>query len=314
VKPFSSLDDGADLVETAYLAQGLICVQEYLKEGTETEKSLAAQAESLWKGVEWDWFTQGQEVLYWHWSANHGFAINLQLKGYNEVLITYVLAAASPDHGIGKEVYANGWASDGGIQSANTKYGYPLLVKHAGAEEFGGPLFWSHYSFLGLDPEGLADDYANYWEVNLNHSRINHRYCVENPKGYEDYGADCWGLTASYTRNQDGSIGYAAHQPDNDLGVISPTAAISAIPYMPEESMAAMHYFYANRDKLLGPAGFYDAFSPEYNYWVAEAYLAIDQGPAIIMIENHRTGLLWDLFMQNPSVRTGLTTLGFAFK
>jgi hypothetical protein len=314
VRPFSSLDDGADLVETAYLAQGLICVQEYLKEGTEAEKSLADQAETLWKGVEWDWFTQGQEVLYWHWSPNHGFAINLQLKGYNEVLITYVLAAASPDHGITKEVYSNGWASNGSIQSANTKYGFPLLVKHSGAQEFGGPLFWSHYSFLGLNPEGLADAYADYWEVNLNHSRINHRYCVENPMGYEDYGPDCWGLTASYTRNQDGGIGYAAHHPGNDLGVISPTAAISAIPYVPEESLAALHYFYANRDKLLGPAGFYDAFSPEYNFWAAEAYLAIDQGPAIIMIENYRTGLLWDLFMQNTSVRTGLTTLGFAFK
>jgi hypothetical protein len=200
------------------------------------------------------------------------------------------------------------------MQSGAVQYGFPLLVKHAGAQEYGGPLFWSHYSFLGLNPDGLADEYVNYWEVNLNHSRINRQYCVENPQGYKDYGPNCWGLTASYTRNADGGIGYAAHQPNNDLGVISPTAAISAIPYLPGESLQAMHFFYSHRDKLLGPAGFYDAFSPQYNYWVAEAYLAIDQGPQIIMIENYRTGLIWELFMKNTTVRNGLTALGFTFK
>lgn len=311
VIPFSSLDDGGDLVETAFLAQGLICIKEYLKNGSEEEKALAQKADELWKGVEWDWYTQGQNVLYWHWSPNNDFAINLQLKGYNEVLITYVLAAASPDFGIEKEVYANGWASNGGIKSANTQYGFPLLVKHAGAEQFGGPLFWAHYSYLGLNPKTLSDEYVDYWDVNVNHSKINYEYCVTNPKGFEDYGEDCWGLTASYSRNSDGSMGYNAHSPSNDIGVISPTAAISSIPYTPQESLKAMHFFYKNKDKLLGPAGFYDAFSPEYNFWVAKAYLAIDQGPQIIMIENHRTGLLWNLFMANEDVQAGLTKLGF---
>ncbi|KAB5492195.1 beta-glucosidase [Flagellimonas hadalis] len=311
VIPFSSLDDGGDLVETAFLAQGLICIKEYLKNGSAEEQALAQKADELWKGVEWDWYTQGQNVLYWHWSPNHDFAINLQLKGYNEVLITYILAAASPDFGIEKEVYANGWASNGGIKSSNTQYGYPLLVKHNGNEQFGGPLFWAHYSYLGLNPKTLSDEYVDYWNVNVNHSKINYEYCVANPKGFEDYGEDCWGLTASYSRNNDGSMGYNAHSPSNDIGVISPTAAISSIPYTPQESLKAMHYFYKNKDKLLGPAGFYDAFSPEYNFWVAEAYLAIDQGPQIIMIENHRTGLLWNLFMANEDVQAGLTKLGF---
>ena len=311
VIPFSSLDDGGDLVETAFLAQGLICIKEYLKNGSEEEIALAQKADELWKGVEWDWYTQGQNVLYWHWSPNHDFAINLQLKGYNEVLITYILAAASPDHSIEKEVYTNGWASNGGIKSSNTQYGYPLLVKHNGNEQFGGPLFWAHYSYLGLNPKTLSDEYVDYWNVNVNHSKINYEYCVANPKGFEDYGEDCWGLTASYSRNNDGSMGYNAHSPSNDIGVISPTAAISSIPYTPQESLKAMHYFYKNKDKLLGPAGFYDAFSPEYNFWVAEAYLAIDQGPQIIMIENHRTGLLWNLFMANEDVQAGLTKLGF---
>ncbi|MBO0323771.1 beta-glucosidase [Muricauda sp. CAU 1633] len=311
VIPFSAMDNGGDLVETAFLAQGLICVKEYFKSGSASEQTLAQQADDLWKGVEWDWYTQGQNVLYWHWSPNFGFDINFQLRGYNEVLITYIMAAASPDYGISKEVYTSGWASDGSIVSANTQYGYPLLVKHNGSEQFGGPLFWAHYSYLGLDPRNLSDDYVDYWDVNVNHSKINYAYCVDNPNNYLDYGEDCWGLTASYSRNNDGSIGYNAHSPSNDTGVISPTAAISSIPYTPDESLAAMHYFYKNKEELLGPAGFYDAFSPQNNYWVAEAYLAIDQGPQIIMIENYRTGLLWNLFMANEDVQAGLTKLGF---
>jgi len=314
VKPFSNMDNGGDLVETAYLSQGLICVKEYFKNGTNDEKNLSNKADLLWKGVEWSWYTQNQNVLYWHWSPNYNFDMNFQLKGYNEVMITYIMAAASPDYGINKEVYTNGWASNGDIKSSNTKYGYPLLVKHNGAAEYGGPLFWAHYSYLGLDPNGLSDEYVNYWNVNVNHSKINYNYCVENPKGYKDYSEECWGLTASYSRNNDGSMGYSAHQPQNDLGIISPTAAISSMPYTPEESMKALHYFYKNKDKLLGPAGFYDAFSPENNYWVAKGYLAIDQGPIVVMIENYRSGLLWNLFMQNEDVKSGLDKLGFNYR
>lgn len=313
VLPFSTQDNGGDLVETAFLTQGLICVKEYLKTGSDTEKTLAAKADSLWKGVEWDWYTQGQNTLYWHWSPNYDFAINLQLKGYNEVLISYILAAASPDHSITPAVYNSGWASDGGIRSSNIKYGFPLILKHAGSQEYGGPLFWAHYSYLGLNPTNLVDTYANYWNVNVNHSKINYSYCVENPFNYRDYGRDCWGLTASYSRNADGTLGYSAHKPGNDKGVISPTAAISSIPYTPQESLSAMHFFYEHKDQLLGPAGFYDAFSPQYSYWVAKAYLAIDQGPQIIMIENYRTGLLWNLFMQNEDVQNGLDKLGFTY-
>src|SRR5690606_7749642 len=201
------MDDGGDLVETAFLVQGLICIKEYFKNGTDDEKALAEKADQLWKGVEWNWYTQGQETLYWHWSPNHDFAMNHQLKGYNEILVTYVLAAASPDFGITEEVYNNGWASNGDITSANVKYGYPLLVKHNGHEEYGGPMFWAHYSYLGLNPKELSDQYVNYWNVNVNHAKINYQYCVENPEGYKDYGENCWGLTASYTRNPDGSIG-----------------------------------------------------------------------------------------------------------
>lgn len=313
VIPFSPLDNGGDLVETSFLAQGLICVKEYFKNGSTEEIALATKADELWKGVEWSWYTQGQNALFWHWSSSNGFAINLKLTGYNETLVTYVLAAASPDYPITLDAYAEGWADNGNIVSSNTQYGIPLLVKHGGSEQFGGPLFFAHYSYLGLKPRGLSDQYANYWDVNVNHTNINYQYCVTNPLNIPDYGPDCWGLSASYSRNADGSLGYSAHRPGNDVGVISPTAAISSIPYTPEKSLAAMHFFYSKKDILLGTAGFYDAFSPKYGYWVANAYLAIDQGPQIIMIENYRTGLLWNLFMQNEDVQNGLNLLEFSY-
>jgi len=313
VRPFSTMDNGADLVETAFLAQGLICVSEYFKSGSDREKALAAQADALWKSVEWNWFTNGEQVLYWHWSPQYDFAINLPLTGYNETLIAYVLAAASPDFSIDREVYSQGWARDGAIAPGPTAYNYPLVFRHSGNPSRGGPLFWAHYSYLGLDPRGLRDAYGDYGTAAENHVRVNYQYCLENPKNFVDYGPDCWGLTASYTRNEDGGIGYSAHSPSNDTGVISPTAAISSIPYTPEESLRALHYFYSHKDRLLGPAGFYDAFSPHYGFWVADAYLAIDQGPIIVMIENYRTGLLWDLFMRNQDVRNGLDKLGFNY-
>jgi hypothetical protein len=263
----------------------------------------------LWKDVEWNWYTNGQNKMIWHWSPNHGFAINLELKGYNETLITFILGAASPDYAISTEVYNQGWANNGAIVSSAVQFGIPLILDHVGSGT--GPLFWSHYSYLGLNPTNLSDQYANYWDLNVNHTNINYQHCVNNPNNYEGYGPDCWGLTASYTRNADGSVGYTAHDPENDTGVISPTAAISSINYTPEKSLAAMRHFYDNN--LMGSAGFYDAFSPHFNNWVTERYLAIDQGPQIIMIENYRTGLLWDLFMQNDDVQNGLDTLGFTY-
>jgi hypothetical protein len=189
---------------------------------------------------------------------------------------------------------------------AHKQYGYHLSLRHNGAQQFGGPLFWSHYSFLGLNPKGLKDQYADYWEHNRNHTLINRQYCIENPKGYKGYSEACWGLTASYSMN-----GYAAHSPNEDLGVISPSAALSSYPYTPDESKKALRFFYDNLGKkILGNYGFYDAFSIHHN-WYPTRYLAIDQGPMIVMMENHRSGLLWDLFMSCPEVKEGLKRLGF---
>lgn len=313
-RAFSAKDDGGDIVETSFLAQGFLVVREYLKNGKEEEKAVAKKFDDLWKGIEWNWYTNNRDGLLWHWSKDFGFEKDFLIQGYNECLITYVLAASSPDHAIHPDAYHKGWARGGEITTDAEAYGLPLILKHNTSGDKGGPLFWAHYSYLGLNPKGLNDKYANYWDLNVNHSKINYLYCQENPENYETYHEASWGLTASYTRNKDGGVGYTAHSPDNDRGVVSPTAAVSSLPYTPEESLRAIRYFYEDKNDLVwGPAGFYDAYSLEGDDWVAERYLAIDQGPMVVMIENYRSGLIWDLFMGSPEIQEGLRKLDFKF-
>lgn len=308
-KPFSPKDDGGDLVETAFLVQGLLTVREYFKDGSEEEKALAARIDKLWREVEWSWYQNGKDVLYWHWSPKHNWEMNFPVGGYNECLIMYVLAAASPTYPISTDAYHKGWARNGEIKTDRKFYDLETVLDHyEHSDDAVGPLFWAHYSYLGLDPRNLKDQYGDYWLLNKNHALIHYRYCVDNPKGYEGYGENCWGLTSSYSMK-----GYAGHQPDGDLGVISPTAALSSFPYTPEESMKFLKFMYApERDSLIGTYGPYDAFSFSSN-WYLPRYLAIDQGPIPVMIENHRTGLLWKLFMGAPEVQEGLKKLGFTY-
>ncbi|MDO5607871.1 MAG: glucoamylase family protein [Capnocytophaga sp.] len=307
VKAFSDKDNGGDLVESAFLMQGLLCVRQYFREGSEAEKRLAGRIDVLWKEMDWTWHTNGQEVLYWHWSPEHSWEMNFPLEGYNECLITYILAASSPTHAIPASAYHKGWARSGAIKSEVVTYGLPLVLKHNGAENFGGPLFWAHYSYIGLNPKGLTDDYADYWQLNTNHALINYKYAVENPNNFKGYGENSWGLTASYSVN-----GYSAHTPmTDDRAVITPTASLSSFPYTPAESMRALKHFYFDLgDKLWGKYGFYDAFSEEYD-WYPQRYLAIDQLTIAPMIENYRTGLIWDLFMSCPEIQEGLEKLNF---
>jgi len=308
VKPFSKKDDGGDLVETAFLMQGLLTVRQYFKGDNEREKAIAGRIDKIWKDVEWNWHTKdGEKVLYWHWSPDYGWEMNFPVGGYNECLIMYILAASSPTYGIDAQVYHKGWALDGKIVSDETYYGHDLVLNHyEHSDAKVGPLFWAHYSYLGLDPRNLKDRYADYWKLNVNHAKIHYDYCVDNPEGYKGYGKDFWGLTSSYSMK-----GYAGHRPGNDLGVVSPTAALSSFPYTPTESMQMLKFLYTpERDSLIGEYGPYDAISMEHN-WYLPRYLAIDQGPIPVMIENYRSGFLWDLFMSCPEVKEGLKKLGF---
>lgn len=304
-KPFGKKDNGGDLVESSFLMTGLLCAREYFKNGNEEEKALAEKIDKLWREMEFDWYTQGKDALYWHWSPDYGWEMNFPLEGYNECLIAYILGASSPTHPIPAEAYHKCWARNGDIVSDKKFMDLPLVLKYNGAADTGGPLFWSHYSYIGLDPRGLKDRYADYWELVSNHAKTDYLYCVANPKGYKGYGKDCWGLTASYSPD-----GYSAHAPNNDLGVITPTAALSSFPYTPEESMRAARHFYDKGERYRGKYGFYDAFSEEKN-WVIPRYLAIDQLTIAPMIENYRSGLLWKLFMGAPEIQQGLEKLGF---
>jgi hypothetical protein len=303
--PFSTKDDGGDIVETSYLIAGLLCASEYFDQQTETEKKLRKDIKDIWESVEWNWYTKGNEnVLYWHWSPQYNWEMNHQLKGWNEALITYILAAASPTYPIFKETYTKGWASNGAMQNGRLFYGMPLPL----GPDLGGPLFFSHYSFLGIDPRNLKDQYADYWQQVVNHTKINYQYCVANPRQYYGYTSECWGLTASDTKG-----GYDAHSPTNDKGVITPTAALSSMPFTPQESIAAMRFFYYKAgDKIFKDYGFTDAFSL-HHVWFADSFLAIDQGPIIVMIENYRSNLIWNITMKNKDIRNGLDKLGFTY-
>jgi hypothetical protein len=302
---FSTKDDGGDLVETSFLIAGLLSASEYFDRNTVDETRLRQTIKLIWETVEWNWHTKnGETILYWHWSPKYNWEMNHKIQGWNEALITYVLAAASPTFPISKDVYEEGWARNGAMKNGKSFYGFPLAL----GEDLGGPLFFSHYSFLGIDPRNLKDPYAHYFEQCRNHSKINHAYCTANPKKYFGYSAECWGLTAS-----DNSSGYSAHSPTNDLGVITPTAALSSFPFTPDESKQALKFFYYKiGDKIFKEHGFVDAFNLN-NLWFANSYLAIDQGPIIIMIENYRTQLLWKTTMKNTDIQKGLQKLGFVF-
>lgn len=304
VIPFSTKDNGGDLVETSFLMAGLITARQYFNGADAAETALRADIDTIYNGVEWSWYRKdNSNTLYWHWSPNYNWDMNLPIKGWNECLITYVMAAASPTFPIPKPVYDNGWAQNGAMKNGNTYYGVQLPLGITN----GGPLFFSHYSFLGINPTGLSDAYANYETQTKAHTQINYNYCKANPLGNYGYSENCWGLTASDIPN-----GYTASAPGNDVGVIAPTAALSSFPYTPTESMQALKYFYYKLgNKTWGDYGFYDAFSLK-DQWFASSTLAIDQGPIVVMIENYRTKLIWNLFMSAPEVKTGMKNLGFS--
>lgn len=304
VVPFSQFDNGGDLVETAFLMQGLLAARQFFDADNNTEKAIRQIITKLYEDVEWDWYAKNNSgVLYWHWSPNFGWQMNFPLRGYNEALIVYLLAIASPTHSVPASYYHSGWASANNYKNGNTWFGYKLFVGPA----YGGPLFFAHYSFLGFDPRGIKDKYTNYFDNNRNHTLINRGWCIYNPLKHKKYSENCWGLTAS-----DNPFGYLAHEPGSrDNGTIAPTAALSSMPYTPAESMAALRCFYFDEgERLFGPHGFYDAFNGNQN-WVANSYLAIDQGPILVMLQNHRTELLWKMFMENPEIKPALDAIGF---
>lgn len=313
---FGMYDDGGDLVETAFLVQGLLAVRQYADPANPSERALAARITRLWESVEWDWYAKefNGQALLWHWSPDFGFKQHHELIGFNETMIAYLLAIASPTHSIPASAYYNGWASQSDFAAkyregwGNTADGnhyangntYDGIKLDVGVGT-GGPLFFTQYSFMGADPHHIRDRYtASYFDNNRNLALIDYRYCVRNPGKFAGYGPGAWGLTASLN-----PWGYGAHAPNAqaDNGTLSPTAALGAFPYTPEQSMAALRSFYRDYgDRLWGIYGPTDGFNPGAR-WFASSYLALDQAPITAMIENHRSGLLWRLFMANPEMQ-----------
>jgi hypothetical protein len=304
VIPFSQFDNGGDLVETAFMMQGLLAAREYFDQNTPLESALRDVITGLWEEVEWDWYRKNNSgVLYWHWSPNYAWQMNFPLRGFNEAQIVYILAAASPTHPVIGSLYQTGWTLSN-YANNSIHFGKKIYCGPFG----GGPMFFAHYSYLGFDPRGRKDAFCNYFVRNRNHALIQQAYSISNPENHLGYSADCWGLTAC-----DGPNGYSAHDifPSNDEGTVAPTAALSSMPYAPQECLAALRYFYrVQGERLWNSYGFYDAFNLNQN-WFATSYLAIDQGPIIAMIENQRSGLLWQLFMKNPEIAPALQKLGF---
>jgi exo beta-1,2-glucooligosaccharide sophorohydrolase (non-reducing end) len=320
---FGMFDDGGDLVETSFLMEGLLAARQYFNGPSDPEKNVYTRISHLWDTVEWDWYRRAQQsdALLWHWSPQWSWYIDHRLTGFNEVMITYLLAIASTTHGVPADLYYSGWAgqskaatqyragwsgtSEGDrYHNGNTYYGIKLDV----GVGTGGPLFFTQYSFMGFDPRGIHDQYTDYFNNNRNIALIDLAYCVENPGHFAGYGPNDWGLTAS-----DDNLGYLAHAPNtgNDDGTITPTGALGSFPYTPTESMAALKHFYRDLgDQLWGVYGPRDAFNLSRN-WVSPVYMGLDQAPIVVMVENYRSGLVWKMFMSNPEIAPALERIGF---
>lgn len=306
---FSMFDNGADLVETSFLMEGLLAARQYFKGDSPSERELYNRITQLWGGVDWNWFraTPNRDALYWHWSPEYSFYIANRLTGWNEVMITYLLAIASPTHSVPASLYYTGWAGEGvpnyKYANSRTYYGIPLAV----GKGTGGPLFFTDYSFMGYDPHGRKDKFTDYFENNRNLALVNQQYCIHDPNHWKGYGADAWGLTAV-----DGPDGYVPYEPTPRLddGTIAPTGAISAFPYTPKQSMLALKHFYRDLGKQVWSIyGFRDAFNLQEN-WYSGITMGLNQAPMVVMIENYRTGLVWRCFMANPEIKQMIKKIG----
>lgn len=317
---FQIYDDGADLVETSFMMQGLLAARGYYTRDTPAERDLRARITRLWEGIDWDWFraTPKRDALYWHWSPNYGFQIANRLEGWNETMITYLLAIASPTHPAPASIYDTGFMRSAGSNPYGEPYGvprsyfgitttqsyFPPTPTSPGSP---GPLFFTHYSFMGYDPRGVHDRFSDYFESNRQLSRISQAYSIANPLKMKGYGADSWGITAVDGPEDE----YHEYKPFlTDDGTLAPTGAVSSYVYTPQASLGAIRHWYRDRGAQLWDIyGFRDSFN-EQRDWYSGITMALNQAPQTVMIENGRTGLVWRAFMANREIAAMQTKIG----
>lgn len=295
-------DNGADTVETAFLASGFIVLREYFTADTPAEREIRALSDSLWKSIEWKWFTRTGEQgapLYWHWSPDYAWAKNHRVRGFNEAAILYILAVGSPTHAIHPDSYHKSWRHPG-YGNERTEFDVPMVLGRG----LGPPIFWTHYSYLGLDPRKISYKGTSYFEHFKRFCEVQVRYAQSKAGEFEGYGP-LWGLTSSMGPN-----GYQGHRPgDKDDGTITPTAALSSMPYAPKYGVFCLKTMYTKYGGTIWKDfGFTDAFNLSED-WVADSILGIDAGPIAPMIENFRTGICWKTFMRAPEIRYALKKL-----
>lgn len=305
-------DNGADIVESAYFFAGALTCRQYFTGADAVESEIRQIATDLYNAADWQFVrrnTAGDTLqnLSWWWSPTYGFQNGGRVTGFNEAMIVYLLALGSPTHAVPASVYHQGWA--GSYRRNQSHYGIPLQV-----ESWSSSLFTYQYTPCWVDFRNKQDAYANYFETSRNATLINRQWCIANTGHYVGYSDSLWGLTACDGPGYSPFRGYDARGPfQSDDGTIAPTAALASMPFTPNESLAALRYMFDHhRDGLWGAYGFKDAFNLTANPdWFDPDYIGIDQGPIVIMIENYRSQLIWNLFMSSPEVAAAMAKAGF---
>lgn len=311
-------------IDTGLLMAGILSAQSYFDGDSPEEQKIRALADTLYRRVEWDWFLNDSTRLSMGYRPERGFLQN-DWHGYNEAMILLVLALGSPTH----PIPAEGWQAWCDTYEWDAFYGQ----EHLNFE----PLFGHQYSQMYIDFREIQDPYmkakgSDYFQNSRMATLTNRAYCMDNPRQFVGYGEDCWGLTACdgprvldtiwqgepvqfFTYRARG----ASPQRIVDDGTIAPTAAGGSVPFAPEVCLPALEYMWTTYyDDLIGEYGFRDAFNPTFTFcegcengWFDTDYLGIDQGPILIQIENHRSGLVWEIMKRNPYIRKGLERAGF---
>lgn len=293
-------------IDTALLLAGVLDAAQYFTDPQPDEVEIRRLASLLLERVDWHWMRNGADSLSMGWHPEKGF-IGTHWVGYNEAMILYLLGL-----GVEKEpLEASAWAAWTSGYVWTTQYGQSFV-------EF-PPLFGHQYSHVWVDFRGLADPWLqargiDYFENSRRATLAQHAYALDNPMGWQGYGPFAWGLTACDGPGRGRFRDYSARGAppvEFDDGTLAPTAVGASVPFAPDICLPTLrHYFDAFGDRLWTRYGFRDAFNLEANWWGPDV-LGIDQGPILLMLENHRTGRVWSRVTRHPVIQRGLRRAGF---